>query len=42
MAAVHYVVDLIAGDNPAKYRGHPVVVRGNQKLPEPCAVPMSG
>ena len=30
MAAVHYVMDLIASDNPANYRGHPVIVRGNQ------------
>src|SRR5947199_1095822 len=30
MAAVPYVLDLIAGDNPAKYSGHPVIVRGNQ------------
>ncbi len=30
MAAVPYVLDLVAGDNPANYRGHPVIVRGNQ------------
>ena len=30
MAAVPYVLDLIAGDNPAKYRGHPIIVMGDQ------------
>ena len=28
--AVPYVLNLVSGDNPAKYRSHPVIVRGNQ------------
>ena len=35
MAAVPDVLNLIAGDNPTNYRGHPVIVRRNQS---PCAV----
>src|SRR6266404_5775522 len=30
MAAVPDVLNLIAGDNPTNYRGHPVIVRRNQ------------
>jgi hypothetical protein len=32
VAAGHYVMDLTAGDDPADYRGHPVIIRGNRIL----------